>query len=93
MSVVCGLLLCLHVCSLQSISLPDSFIKLHLDAPCDLQSFFTRWWDEQTEDNQETVKKLVADGRLNFLNGGWVQHDEAASHYVAMIDQTSRGHR
>ena len=60
---------------------------------CDLQSFFTRWWDEQTEDNQETVKKLVADGRLNFLNGGWVQHDEAASHYVAMIDQTSRGHR
>ena len=25
-------------------------------------------------------------------NGGWCMHDEAATHYVAMIDQTSLGH-
>lgn len=58
-----------------------------------LQSFFTRWWDEQTEATQNVVKKLVSDGQLTFMNGGWVQHDEAAAHYVAMIDQTTRGHR
>jgi len=28
-----------------------------------------------------------------FVNGGVVQHDEAGAHYVAMIDQTTRGHR
>ena len=58
-----------------------------------LQSFFTRWWREQNEDTKELVKKLVANGQLYFVNGGWVQHDEAAAHYVAMIDQTTRGHR
>lgn len=38
------------------------------------------------------VRRLVRDGRLVFVNGGWVQHDEAASHYVGMLDQTTRGH-
>lgn len=36
---------------------------------------------------------LVKEGRLSFINGGWVQHDEASAHYAAMIDQTSLGHR
>ncbi|KAK9842267.1 hypothetical protein WJX81_003590 [Elliptochloris bilobata] len=56
-------------------------------------AFFTRWWAEQTDRTQQLVKRLVADGQLDFVNGGWVQHDEAAAHYVAMIDQTTRGHQ
>ena len=63
------------------------------NAKSTLQSFFTRWWAEQSEETQSKVKKLVEEGRLSFINGGWVQHDEAAAHYVAMIDQTTRGHR
>ena len=55
-------------------------------------AFFSRWWEEQTTEKQERVKKLVADGQLEFTNGGWCMHDEAAAHYVDMIDQTSRGH-
>lgn len=58
-----------------------------------MQSFFTRWWAEQSEETKGKVKGLVGEGRLSFMNGGWVQHDEAAAHYVAMIDQTTRGHR
>lgn len=52
-----------------------------------------RWWREQSDDMCDMVRGLVSSGRLDFVNGGWVQNDEAASHYVAMIDQTTRGHR
>ena len=58
-----------------------------------LQSFFTRWWRQQANGTKDVVKDLVAQGQLDFVNGGWVQHDEAAAHYVAMIDQTTRGHQ
>ncbi|KAK9839362.1 hypothetical protein WJX84_005048 [Apatococcus fuscideae] len=56
-------------------------------------AFFSMWWERQDEEIQDRVKQLVDEGRLDFINGGWVQHDEAAAHYVAMIDQTTRGHR
>ncbi|KAL6744840.1 hypothetical protein V8C86DRAFT_268715 [Haematococcus lacustris] len=55
--------------------------------------FFSRWWGDQSAGTQDLVRRLVAAGQLDFVNGGWVQHDEAAAHYVAMIDQTTRGHR
>lgn len=57
------------------------------------QAFFQRWWREQTDSMQKTVKDLVNQGRLEFINGGWCMHDEAATHYIDMIDQTTLGHR
>jgi hypothetical protein len=36
---------------------------------------------------------MVREGQLDFVNGGYVQNDEAAAHFVAMIDQVTRGHR
>uniref|UniRef100_A0A803KWE4 Alpha-mannosidase n=1 Tax=Chenopodium quinoa TaxID=63459 RepID=A0A803KWE4_CHEQI len=56
------------------------------------QAFFQRWWVTQEKEIQEEVRKLVDAGQLEFINGGWVMHDEAASHYVDMIDQTTLGH-
>jgi alpha-mannosidase len=58
-----------------------------------MQSFFSKWWGVQSPSLQALVKQLVAGGQLDFINGGWVQHDEATTHYSAMIDQTTRGHR
>ncbi len=34
-------------------------------------AFFSRWWDEQTPETQETVRGLVKNGQLSFINGGW----------------------
>ncbi|KAL3687509.1 hypothetical protein R1sor_013818 [Riccia sorocarpa] len=57
------------------------------------QAFFQRWWRVQTKQLQKKVKKLVESGQLEFINGGWCMHDEATTHYVDMIDQTTLGHR
>ncbi|OMO52365.1 hypothetical protein COLO4_37248 [Corchorus olitorius] len=57
------------------------------------QAFFQRWWRDQSEAVQETVKKLINSGQLELINGGMCMHDEAAPHYIDMIDQTTLGHR
>ena len=41
-------------------------------------SFFMTWWKQQDEGKKEIVRELVRQGRLDFVNGGFVQHDEAA---------------
>lgn len=56
-------------------------------------AFFHRWWVEQSPEIQQQVKRLVAAGQLEFVNGGWCMHDEATVHYIDMIDQTTLGHR
>lgn len=57
------------------------------------QAFFQRWWVEKSPEIQAMVHKLVDSGQLEFINGGWCMHDEAATHYIDMIDQTTLGHR
>jgi lysosomal alpha-mannosidase len=56
-------------------------------------AFFTRWWNEQTEATKAIVRKLVQDGQLEFINGGWCMNDEASTHYNAIVDQMSLGLR
>ncbi|KAJ4728880.1 Alpha-mannosidase [Melia azedarach] len=57
------------------------------------QAFFQRWWREQSPEVQNVAKQLVTAGQLEFINGGMCMHDEATSHYIDMIDQTTLGHR
>ncbi|XP_065878409.1 alpha-mannosidase isoform X2 [Euphorbia lathyris] len=56
-------------------------------------AFFQRWWLEQSDEIQDQVKKLADAGQFEFVNGGWCMHDEAATHYIDMIDQTTLGHQ
>ncbi|CAG2107571.1 unnamed protein product [Medioppia subpectinata] len=56
-------------------------------------AFFWKWWKLQTPEHQERVKKLVNDGQLEFINGGWCMNDEAAAHYQSIVDQMTWGHR
>ncbi|KAJ8772488.1 hypothetical protein K2173_027665 [Erythroxylum novogranatense] len=57
------------------------------------QAYFQRWWKEQNKRVRNIVRKLVRSGRLDLINGGMCMHDEATSHYIDMIDQTTMGHR
>ncbi|KAM4676223.1 lysosomal alpha-mannosidase [Discoglossus pictus] len=54
-------------------------------------AFFYRWWEQQSNSVQEDVTRLVQEGRLEFINGGWTMNDEAATHYSAIIDQMTLG--
>jgi alpha-mannosidase len=65
----------------------------HLNDSSVLWALQQRWWREQTPAKQALTKQLVASGQLAFVNGGWCMHDEAATHYIDMIDQTTLGHR
>ncbi|XP_017153506.2 lysosomal alpha-mannosidase isoform X1 [Drosophila miranda] len=56
-------------------------------------AFFFKWWKEQTSSVQESVKKLVSEGRLEFIGGAWSMNDEATTHYQSIIDQFSWGLR
>jgi lysosomal alpha-mannosidase len=55
--------------------------------------FFTMWWKGQTEDMRNQVKTLVAEGRLELINGGWSMHDEACPHYEDMLNNMMIGHK
>lgn len=41
---------------------------------------------------KDNVKKLVDNGQLELLNGGWSMHDEACPTYEDMIDNMMMGH-
>ncbi|KAH6921434.1 hypothetical protein HPB50_000151 [Hyalomma asiaticum] len=55
--------------------------------------FFSRWWHDQPKAARHRVHQLVQSGRLQFVGGGWVQNDEAVTHYTAIIDQMTLGLR
>lgn len=54
--------------------------------------FFSMWWYLQPEDMKANVRKLVDNGQLEMINGGWSMHDEACPSYEDMINNHMIGH-
>eukprot|EP01112_Ceratiomyxa_fruticulosa_P009601 TRINITY_DN2513_c0_g1_i1.p1 TRINITY_DN2513_c0_g1~~TRINITY_DN2513_c0_g1_i1.p1 ORF type:complete len:1175 (-),score=244.78 TRINITY_DN2513_c0_g1_i1:43-3567(-) len=54
-------------------------------------SYFQRWWEDQNEDTREKVRRLVQNEQLEFVTGGWVMPDEAASHVRDIVNQLTEG--
>jgi alpha-mannosidase len=57
------------------------------------QFFFSTFWDQAQDKMRTLLRQLVASGQLEFINGGFVMHDEAAPAFADMLDQTTLGHR
>ncbi|KAB0354566.1 hypothetical protein FD755_023104 [Muntiacus reevesi] len=68
------------------------------------QEYFRLWWDGVASDDpgditwsflsahHAKVHQLVAEGRLEFVLGGQVMHDEAVTHFDDQILQLTEGH-
>jgi lysosomal alpha-mannosidase len=54
-------------------------------------AFFTKWYKELDEKVKIQVKALLKEGRFEFINGGYVMHDEATTYYQHIIDQMRLG--
>ncbi|KAM6949540.1 epididymis-specific alpha-mannosidase [Aplochiton taeniatus] len=57
------------------------------------QEFFRLWWDSVATDNhKKQVRQLLKEGRLEFVIGGQVMHDEAVTDLDDEILQLTEGH-
>lgn len=57
------------------------------------QEFFRLWWDTvATNKEKKQVRQLVKEGRLEFIIGGQVMHDEAVTDLDDEILQMTEGH-
>ena len=55
--------------------------------------FFSKWYLALPSALKNSLKELIKKEQFSFANGGWCMHDEAATHYMGMIDQTTLGHQ
>ncbi|MBN3301977.1 MA2B2 mannosidase, partial [Amia calva] len=57
------------------------------------QEFFRLWWDTvATDKHKKQVGQLLKEGRLEFIIGGQVMHDEAVTDLEDQILQLTEGH-
>ncbi|XP_053528394.1 epididymis-specific alpha-mannosidase [Artibeus jamaicensis] len=57
------------------------------------QEYFRLWWDGVASEMQkQQIRQLLAKGRLEFVTGGQVMHDEAVTHFDDQILQLTEGH-
>ena len=57
------------------------------------QGFFVRFFNELDDTTQDTIRQLVQEKRLVFVNGGYTMPDEAGPSYVELLSDICVGHR
>ncbi|XP_037948464.1 alpha-mannosidase 2-like [Teleopsis dalmanni] len=53
--------------------------------------YFSRFYDTQDLITKERIKKLVHNGQLEFVTGGWGMPDEANTHWISLLIQLTEG--
>ncbi|CAN1153296.1 Alpha-mannosidase 2 [Linum perenne] len=54
-------------------------------------SYLEKWWRDASEGKRASFTKLVKNGQLEIVGGGWVMNDEANSHFFSIIEQITEG--
>ena len=54
--------------------------------------FFERWWRRQSEEIKDIVRVLIAEDRLEIVNGGYSMSDEATPYFEDFINNMRSGH-
>ena len=55
------------------------------------QAFFSRWFGALDHTRQRQVRRLLDQGRFEFVSGGWVMNDEACTTETAIFNQMTLG--
>eukprot|EP00002_Diphylleia_rotans_P014778 TRINITY_DN2875_c0_g1_i2.p1 TRINITY_DN2875_c0_g1~~TRINITY_DN2875_c0_g1_i2.p1 ORF type:complete len:605 (+),score=131.51 TRINITY_DN2875_c0_g1_i2:58-1872(+) len=53
--------------------------------------YLSRWYESISDDEKQKFAALVRRGAIEFVGGGWVQHDEAITTADAILDQLMAG--
>ena len=48
-------------------------------------SYLERWWRDAPQKKQEAFAKLVRDGQLEIVSGGWVMNDEVSGKQIFVV--------
>ena len=56
-------------------------------------SYFSRWWQDSSNSQRQTAKRLIDNGQLEIVTGGWVMNDEANPDIPAIVGQMMEGHK
>ncbi len=56
-------------------------------------ALFQKWYEGQTQAVRARVKKLVENGSLEFVDGGWVNADQACPSWEEILANIVAGHR
>jgi hypothetical protein len=54
--------------------------------------FLEHWFTTTTDEYRQKFSKLVANGQIELVLGGWVMQDEAVTYYAADLNQMTMGH-
>ena len=54
--------------------------------------FFKLWYDQQEQEDKDKVKKLIKNGQLEIVGGGWSGNDEATPNFEDIINNFMIGH-
>ena len=55
--------------------------------------YLERWWREINVKTKMQVRKLIREGQLEIVTGGWVMPDEAITTAEGIVDQLIEGHQ
>ena len=67
-------------------------LKPHVKFTYAEMKYFSMWWQRQDQNIKDKVRQWVKEGRWEFINGGWSEHDEACPSYEDMLDNMITGH-